>query len=173
MCDSANDCMGCDRVAGCACLGALSHTCTDTLFRALPPCLSALVNINDGMLGLTSVTGNVLFNGCRESDDHGNFNSWDRTPILHRSHDSWGAWPAVRALTQTQHRTPRPNGLSCCRRIRIRSGPLSWSPGFSRVSRNLVQNSYGAGHGIDHDDGSNFWLVTELTGMSAHTGVIL
>ena len=63
-----------------------------THYLLATPCLSALVNINDGMLGLTSVTGNVLFNGCRESDDHGNFNSWDRTPILHRAHDSWGAW---------------------------------------------------------------------------------
>ena len=30
-----------------------------------------MVNINDGMLGLSNISGNVLFNGCRESDDHG------------------------------------------------------------------------------------------------------
>ena len=28
-----------------------------------------------GFLGLSRIEGNVLFNGCRESDDHGNFNS--------------------------------------------------------------------------------------------------
>lgn len=35
----------------------------------------AMININDGMLGQSTISGNVLFNGCRESDDHGNFNS--------------------------------------------------------------------------------------------------
>ena len=34
------------------------------------------------------------------------------------------------------------------------SGASVWSPGMSTVSRNLLLNSYGAGHGIDHDDGS-------------------
>ena len=85
----------------------------------------AMVNINDGFLGLSRLEGNVLFNGCRESDDHGNFNSWDRTPMLHLSDDSWGE--------------------------------QSWTPGWSTVTRNLLVNSYGAGHGIDHDDGSMMW----------------
>ena len=80
----------------------------------------AMVNINDGMLGLTNITGNVLFNGCRESDDHGNFNSWDRTPILHLSDDA--------------------------------TGEATWSPGYSTVTRNLIINSYGAGHGQVRSD---------------------
>ena len=33
-------------------------------------------------------------------------------------------------------------------------GAPSWSPGWSTVTRNLLVNSYGAGHGIDHDDGT-------------------
>ncbi len=33
-------------------------------------------------------------------------------------------------------------------------GAPSWSPGWSTVTRNLLVNSYGAGHGIDHDDGA-------------------
>jgi hypothetical protein len=33
----------------------------------------AMVNINDGSIGLANLSGNVLFNGCRESHDHGNF----------------------------------------------------------------------------------------------------
>jgi hypothetical protein len=52
----------------------------------------------------------------------GNFNSWDRVPMLHHSDDA--------------------------------TGPPTWSPGYSTVSRNLIINSYGAGHGIDHDDGA-------------------
>ena len=36
-------------------------------------------------------------------------------------------------------------------------GAQSWSPGWTTVTRNLLVNSYGAGHGIDHDDGSMFW----------------
>ena len=84
-----------------------------------------MVNINDGSIGLTTVEDNVLFNGCRESHDHGNFNSWDRTPILHLSGDD--------------------------------SGVPTWDPGESAVSRNLLINAYGAGHGIDHDDGSMHW----------------
>jgi hypothetical protein len=39
-----------------------------------------MVNINDGMMGRSTITGNVLFNGCRESDDHGNFNSYAPHP---------------------------------------------------------------------------------------------
>jgi hypothetical protein len=32
--------------------------------------------INDGFMGMSRLEGNVLFNGCRESNTHGNFNSW-------------------------------------------------------------------------------------------------
>ena len=80
------------------------------------------MNINDGSIGLSTISGNVLFNGCRESHDHGNLNSWDRVPVLHKSQDS--------------------------------TGEDSWSPGTSTIEGNLLMNSYGAGHGIDHDDGS-------------------
>ncbi|XP_065179510.1 uncharacterized protein LOC135809986 [Sycon ciliatum] len=36
------------------------------------------VNFNDGFGGGSNLTENVLFNTCRESGDHGPFNSWDR-----------------------------------------------------------------------------------------------
>jgi len=36
------------------------------------------INFNDGFGGDSNVTENVLFNTCRESGDHGPFNSWDR-----------------------------------------------------------------------------------------------
>jgi len=36
------------------------------------------INFNDGFGGGSNVTENILFNSCRESGDHGPFNSWDR-----------------------------------------------------------------------------------------------
>ena len=36
------------------------------------------INFNDGFGGGNNVTENLLFNTCRESGDHGPFNSWDR-----------------------------------------------------------------------------------------------
>ena len=36
------------------------------------------INFNDGFGGGSTVTENLIFNTCRESGDHGPFNSWDR-----------------------------------------------------------------------------------------------
>merc|ERR1712154_504187 len=36
------------------------------------------INFNDGFGGNTTMKKNLLFNTCRESGDHGPFNSWDR-----------------------------------------------------------------------------------------------
>ena len=40
------------------------------------------MNINDGFGGGTEIAGNLIFNTCRESSDHGPINSWDRQPFL-------------------------------------------------------------------------------------------
>ena len=40
------------------------------------------INFNDGFGGGSLVTENLIFNTCRESGDHGPFNSWDRQPFL-------------------------------------------------------------------------------------------
>ena len=40
------------------------------------------INFNDGFGGGNEVTENLLWNTCRESGDHANFNSWDRQPFL-------------------------------------------------------------------------------------------
>ena len=45
------------------------------LFYNMP---RAAINMNDGFGGGTSITNNLLINTCRESGDHGPFNSWDR-----------------------------------------------------------------------------------------------
>eukprot|EP01112_Ceratiomyxa_fruticulosa_P011058 TRINITY_DN2973_c0_g1_i5.p1 TRINITY_DN2973_c0_g1~~TRINITY_DN2973_c0_g1_i5.p1 ORF type:complete len:905 (+),score=191.36 TRINITY_DN2973_c0_g1_i5:344-3058(+) len=40
------------------------------------------INFNDGFGGGNEIAENLLFNQCRESSDHGPFNSWDRLPFL-------------------------------------------------------------------------------------------
>jgi len=42
----------------------------------------AAINFNDGLGGGTVVDGNVIWNTCRESGDHGPLNSWSRLPFL-------------------------------------------------------------------------------------------
>jgi hypothetical protein len=42
----------------------------------------AAVNFNDGFGGGSRLNANLLFNTCRESSDHGAFNSWDRLPYV-------------------------------------------------------------------------------------------
>lgn len=38
------------------------------------------INFNDDMAGGSLITSNLVFNTCRESQDHGPFNSWGRVP---------------------------------------------------------------------------------------------
>ena len=40
------------------------------------------INFNDGFGGGDSISHNLVFSTCRESGDHGPFNSWDRQPFL-------------------------------------------------------------------------------------------
>lgn len=42
----------------------------------------AAINFNDLVGGGDVVEGNLIFNTCRESGDHGPINSWDRQPFL-------------------------------------------------------------------------------------------
>jgi hypothetical protein len=42
----------------------------------------AAINFNDMLGGGDVVEGNLLFNTCRESGDHGPINTWDRQPFL-------------------------------------------------------------------------------------------
>jgi len=51
---------------------------SNNLFFNLP---RAAINFNDGFGGNNLVTGNIIFNTCRESGDHGPINSWDRQPF--------------------------------------------------------------------------------------------
>merc|ERR1711957_773307 len=40
------------------------------------------INFNDGFGGADELSHNLVFSSCRESGDHGPFNSWDRQPYL-------------------------------------------------------------------------------------------
>jgi len=40
------------------------------------------INFNDGFGGGDNLEHNIVFSSCRESGDHGPFNSWDRQPFL-------------------------------------------------------------------------------------------
>jgi len=42
----------------------------------------AALNFNDGFGGGDEITENLLLNTCRESSDHGPWNSWDRVPYV-------------------------------------------------------------------------------------------
>ena len=59
------------------------------------------VNFNDGFGGANVMEDNVLFNLCRESSDHGPFNSWDRQPFLTDVPDPENptVYPAVNNIT--------------------------------------------------------------------------
>eukprot|EP00040_Diaphanoeca_grandis_P028572 m.165768 g.165768 ORF g.165768 m.165768 type:complete len:822 (+) comp31396_c0_seq1:19-2484(+) len=55
------------------------NSITNNLFFNGP---RAMVNFNDAFGGGHDLGYNVLFNSCRESSDHGAFNSWDRQPYV-------------------------------------------------------------------------------------------
>lgn len=42
----------------------------------------AAINLNDGFGGGGTISGNAIWNQCRETGDHGPINSWDRQPFL-------------------------------------------------------------------------------------------
>eukprot|EP00035_Acanthoeca_spectabilis_P012614 m.227837 g.227837 ORF g.227837 m.227837 type:complete len:815 (+) comp15667_c0_seq10:79-2523(+) len=58
---------------------AAQSTITKNLFYNGP---RAMVNFNDNFGGGHVLTDNLIFNTCRESSDHGAFNSWNRQPYL-------------------------------------------------------------------------------------------
>ena len=62
----------------------------------------AAINFNDGFSGGNVVASNLLFNTCRESSDHGAFNSWDRLPYVTSLRD--GTTPStVPAFNDVHH----------------------------------------------------------------------
>jgi hypothetical protein len=61
------------------------------------------INFNDGFGGGNVISNNLLFNWCRESTDHGPFNSWDRNMYLvHQPNDEGvpSQYPAFNTISQ-------------------------------------------------------------------------
>eukprot|EP00730_Choanoeca_flexa_P003425 TRINITY_DN11409_c0_g1_i5.p1 TRINITY_DN11409_c0_g1~~TRINITY_DN11409_c0_g1_i5.p1 ORF type:complete len:280 (+),score=53.64 TRINITY_DN11409_c0_g1_i5:249-1088(+) len=96
----------------------------------------AQLNINDGFWGANWIEGNVLFNGVRETGDHGNFNSWDRQ-----------VWLVANGVDDGYDASVHPPGLSVIR-------------AQDTVVRNIILNGYNGVWTIDHDDGSQFYTDT-------------
>jgi len=63
----------------------------------------AMVNVNDLVGGGHNFTGNAVWNTCRESGDHGNFNSWHRAPMASRIASGGGAASYASAPSETAH----------------------------------------------------------------------
>lgn len=82
------------------------------------------INLNDGLGGGNVIEGNLLFNWCRETFDHGPINSWDRLPYVYNAAEE-GQPPEYTT-------TPR----------------------MSLITRNFLINSYHGTWPSDHDDGS-------------------
>jgi hypothetical protein len=70
---------------------SMQNTIVDNIFFNGP---RAGINYNDGFGGGNNITGNILFNYCRDSGDHGPFNSWDRQMFLIEQPDDGGV-PSV------------------------------------------------------------------------------
>ena len=69
----------------------MQNTIVDNIFFNGP---RAGINYNDGFGGGNNITENILFNYCRDSGDHGPFNSWDRQMFLIEQPDDGGV-PSV------------------------------------------------------------------------------
>merc|ERR1712196_63035 len=60
---------------------------------------SCRINANDGFGGGDEISHNLVFSTCRESGDHGPFNSWDRQPFLTTIRDGTPSMtPAIRNI---------------------------------------------------------------------------
>merc|ERR1712232_1214023 len=58
------------------------------------------INFNDGFGGGDDMNNNLVFSSCRESGDHGPFNSWDRQPYLTTVNDGT---PSMRMARRELH----------------------------------------------------------------------
>mmetsp|Transcript_4480 Transcript_4480/g.11420 ORF Transcript_4480/g.11420 Transcript_4480/m.11420 type:complete len:899 (+) Transcript_4480:19-2715(+) len=74
-----------------------ASTVTNNIFYNGP---RAMVNFNDNFFGGHMLTDNLIFNSCRESSDHGAFNSWNRQPYATKALDgkTVSAQPAYSTL---------------------------------------------------------------------------
>ena len=106
------------------------------------------INFNDGFGGNSSGAKNLLFNTCRESGDHGPFNSWDRQVYVTKVRDGTAstvkAWDHIEqnmVIANYQSRWAIDNDDGSC---------------WYNVTRNFLVyaesglKSYDGGHDIQH-----------------------
>jgi hypothetical protein len=104
----------------------------------------AHINQNDGFAGGNILQGNLLFNGVRETGDHGNYNSWDRQPY-------WTLNGVVDGFRDTRGR--------------------SYIKAWDSIQRNFIINGYNGVWTIDHDDGRLvFFLVAFIISLPLNNG---
>jgi len=146
---------------------------SDNIFYNMP---RAAINFNDDMGGGSLITRNLLFNTCRESQDHGPFNSWGRGEFLAvGAHNSFFFFRERERfhlgsfcthffpLTLSTPLSPPPP-LSCRAvpyTINYPNGTDSGGlkPSYDEISYNFLVAGGGANSGaLDHDDGSAFYL---------------
>eukprot|EP00039_Didymoeca_costata_P023769 m.8181 g.8181 ORF g.8181 m.8181 type:complete len:1067 (-) comp3851_c0_seq2:220-3420(-) len=91
----------------------------------------AHINQNDGFGGGSTISKNLIFSSCRESSDHGPFNSWDRQPFI------WERKNISDSIRNVPNLTPKP----------------------IVIENNFIFANYGAGQSVDNDDGSSYYDI--------------
>ena len=102
------------------------------------------INFNDGFGGNSVIYKNLLFNTCRESSDHGPFNSWDRQLFL----TSMASPDSGIMASNIDRITSNSNGNSNW------GSPIDASKEFDYLYENFFIANYGSTWPIDNDDGS-------------------
>jgi hypothetical protein len=89
------------------------------------------INFNDGFGGGDEISHNLVFSTCRESGDHGPFNSWDRQPFLtlvEGDDDDAQWWPSMK---------------------------MQWRD----IHHNFFIDNYSPQENVDNDDGSAYFTT--------------
>ena len=63
----------------------------------------AAINFNDAAFGGDVISRNLFANTCRESSDHGPWNSWDRVPYITHNRNGAGGRPSIVPRTRQVH----------------------------------------------------------------------
>ena len=101
----------------------------------------AHINFNDGFGGGNRITGNLLLNSCRQTADHGVFNSWDRVPYVTNVKQTWN--------------DSESGGNSNSNSFNNISGSII--PEWNEIDHNFIIGNYFSMISIDNDDGSAYY----------------
>jgi hypothetical protein len=127
----------------------------------------AAINFNDGLGGGNNVTGNLIWNTCRESGDHGPINSWDRMPFLHElrsdvadpTEDATEVDLATAAAAHAAAAAPGTDHSMAATRMAATTSSPSFDALPNTIEKNLIVGNFGASQGVDNDDGSSWYDI--------------